>query len=428
LNQYTKHIDRPKYIGRTAFDMISPQMQRALGGKPTYGESVLQQSEYTEFWLRDYSLNTSSNVVNMGTPGTNWAYQVKPKEFLYPRGRLIVAGGEDFEVLHDGPNPYWHGRWPFISMRLKPVPWMFHGVSELRNKIPLQDVVNHILAGILDMVKKAINPVLMFPNNAFSPSVQASMDPSMPNAKLAYNPQAVNQPSYSQSPDLPSFVYNTMQYAEQAVQDDSGLLDLPGLSRKKISPAGDTLSQLKESQQTIMRLRGRYIEMAVQEVGTQMTSNFPQFYTLERRMFMHGTDGVTTQDVFDWNPKTMIPAETDPEQFIRNFAFKVTPGSLLNANRVEQATMAMALRRQKDMSRKTLLEILDMGNLYEKIKMELQEENEDAVREALVTQLLSAMPGLAPLMQGLQGGGKAPGEPSGGGKGSKNPGNLIKQE
>lgn len=441
LNTYTKSMARPRYIGQTAFDMLSPQMQRAIGSKPQFGESVLAQSEYTEFWIRDYSINTSSNVIPMGDKGTNWFYEVKPGEFLYPRGRLIICGGQDLECLHDGPNPFWHGRWPFVGIRLKPVPWQFHGISELRTKIPLQDIVNHILAGILDMVKKAINPTLVFPNNAFSTAVQSSMDPSMPNAKLAYNPQAISKPEYARPPELPSFVYNTLQYAEQSLQDDSGLLDLPGLSRKKVSPAGDTLAQLKESQQTIMRLRGRYIEMAVSEIGEQMTPNYFQFYTLERRMFLHGQMGVLPQDVFDWNPKTLIPQGINPEQYIRNFSFKVTPGSLLNANRVEQATLAMALRRQGDFSRKTLFEILDMGSLYDKVVRELQEEQEQMVRSAMVQQLLTAFPALSGILGpgaggpgggGPPGGGKPPGGSNQGGnqpgKGGKNPDNLVRSE
>lgn len=435
LNTYTKSMARPRFVGQTAFDLLSPQMQRAIGAKPQFGESVLAQSEYTEFWIRDYTINTSQNLIPMGEPGTNWYYEAKPGEYLYPRGRLIITGGKDLECLHDGPNPFWHGRWPFIGLRLKPVPWMFHGISELRTKIPLQDIVNHILAGILDMVKKAINPVLMFPNNAFSTAVQSSMDPSMPNAKLAYNPQSISKPEYARAPELPSFVYNTMQYAQEQLQDDSGLLDVAGLSRKKVTPAGDTLGQLKEPQQTIMRLRGRYIELAVGEVGEQMTPNYFQFYTLERRMFLHGQMGVLPQDVFDWNPRTLIPQGVDPQQYIRNFSFRVAPGSLLNANRTEQATLAMALRRQGDFSRKTLFEILDMGSLYDKVIRELQEEQQQMVQSAMVQQLMAAFPQLAGLFgpgMGGGGGGVPPGGSNQGGnqprKGEKNPENLVKAE
>jgi hypothetical protein len=440
LSTYTKNIAKPAFIGKTAFNMLSPQMQRALGGRPQYGESVVAQAKYTEFWLQDYSLNISKNDIRMGLEKSNWFYIVKPGERLYPRGRLIITGGEDFQTMYDGPNFHWHGRYPFICIRLKPVPWQFHGVSELRTKIPLQNIVNHILAGVLDMVKKAINPPLLFPSNAFSTSIQQSMDPSMPNSKLAYSPQSVSPPAYARPPELPSWIFNTMQYAEQSLQDDSGLLDLPGMARKKVSPAGDTLSQLKENQQTIMRLRGRHMEYAIAELGEQMTTNFLQFYTLSRRMMLNGIQGVTPQDVFDWNPETMVPAGVPPDQYVRNYSFKVTPGSLLNTNRQELSMLAMALRRQGDMSRKTLFEMLDMGPLYDKVMRELDEEKQRSLQEAVIQALMQAVPALGQMLGGGGGGaGGGPGgpkglppkggqPPEGGGKGSQNPGNLIKQE
>lgn len=426
---YTKSISKPAYVGKTAFSMLSPQMQRVLAGRPTFAESAIPHAGYNEFWIRDYSLNTSDKIVDLGEPGTNWFYRVKPGEMLYPRGRLIITGGDNFARLFDGPNPHWHGRWPYICIRLKPVPWQFHGVSELRTKIPLQNIVNNILAGILDMIKKAVNPALIYPSNAFGDAVQRAMDPSMPNLKLSYSALSMAAPQYARPPEMPSYVVNTMQYAEQALQDDSGLLDLAGLSRKKISPAGDTLSQLKENQQTIMRLRGRYMEFAVSELGEQMIPNFLQFYTLQRRMHMLGQHGVMPEDVFDWNPKTMIPAGVAPDQYIRNFAFQVVPGSLLNANRQELATLAMALRRQGDMSRKTLFQMLDIDPMYDKVMKELDEEKQRSLQEAVIGALMQAAPAIGGLFQG----GGQPGKPGAlaaqsGGKGSRNDTNVIAPE
>jgi len=107
--------------------------------------------------------------------------------------------------------------------------------------------------------------------------------------------------------EMPAYVQNTLQYSQNEMDDDSGLLDLSGLARKKVTPAGDTLQGLKESQQTIMRLRGRYIEIAIRDLGEQMTPNIDQFYTMQRRMWMFGRSGVTYQDVWDANMATMVP-------------------------------------------------------------------------------------------------------------------------
>lgn len=407
LSRYAKPMQKPGNMGSTGFDMLSPQMQNWVGSPREFGESAIAQAWYRELWVKDYSVNTSQNIIRMGTPGTNWYYEVKPNHPLYPRGRLILTGGSEHHVLYDGPNYFWHGKFPFVPIRLKPVPWQFHGVSELRSKIPLQDIVNTILAGVLDMIKKAINPPLLFPDNAFSDAIKNTLDPNMPNAKIGYNPMAATTPQWQNPPILPQFVTNTMQYAQNEMDDDSGLLDLAGQARKKVSPAGDTLQELKETQQTIMRLRGRYIEMAVRDLGDQMVPNSCQFYTLSRRMWMFGRFGVTYQDVFDANLSTFVPAGRQPVEHSQGFSFELAAGSLLNSSQTDVRMLAMALRRQQDMDRKTLYDQLDMETLYVQVEKGLKQEQTEAAQNIAAGQLQAAQaaagppPGTAPLHSGV---------------------------
>ena len=406
LSRYAKPMQKPGNMGSMKFEMLSPQMQNWVGTPREFGDSAIAQTWYREFWIKDYSLNTSQNVIRMGEPGTNWYYEVKPGQALYPRGRLIMTGGSEHHVLYDGPNFFWHGKFPFVMLRLKPVPWQTHGLSELMSKIPLQDIVNTILAGVMDMIKKAVNPPLLFPDNAFSDAIKNALDPNMPNAKIGYNPMAAGKPEWQNPPNLPSYVSNMVQYAQNEMDDDSGLLDLGSIARKKVSPAGDTLEQLKESQQTIMRLRGRYIELGVRDLGEQMTPNICQFYTLNRRMWMFGRAGVTYQDVFDANLSTFVPAGHSPIEHSMLFSFEVGAGSLLNVNQGDQRMLAMALRRQKDMDRKTLYQQLDMEQIYSQVEKGLEQEQNDAnaaqVKALLLAKSLQGPPQVGPDGQPIQ--------------------------
>jgi hypothetical protein len=413
LSSYQRPLNRPQQLGGISFEMLSAQMQNWIGAPREFGESVVSQAWYREFWLRDWGINTSQNTIDMGRG--NWAYRVKPGELLYPRGRLIVTGGDDLQVMYDGPNFFWHGRFPFIQLRLKPVPWQTLGLSELTSKIPLQDIVNTVLAGTLDMVKKAVNPALLYPDNAFSDAVKRNLDPSMPNAKIGYSPLAPQPPQFSIPPVLPSYVPNLASYAQQEMDDDSGLLDLASLGRKKITPAGDTLDSLKESQQTVMRMRGRYIETALRDGGEQMVPNFFQFYTMQRRMQMYGPKGLTYQDVFDANTRTLIPSGVEPMDHARIFNFEIAPGTLLAVNRTENQLLAMGLRRQGDISRKTLYEMMDMGSIYEKVKKELDEERAEMMEQAAAAAAQQAQAVGAPMPAHKMG------------KGSDNIDNLTKQ-
>jgi len=325
-----------------AWKVLSPQMRRLFGQSGRqYRDSVIPMALYREFWLRDEQRNTSDQIVFVGDKSKEYGYEVLPGDKLYPRGRLICMGGP--VVLYDGPNPFWHGQFPFAAMRLNRVPWQWPGVSEFRNQIPLQDIMNNILAGILDAVKKAVNPPLLAPDNAFGQAVKRNLDPNMPGAKVFYSPASMAAPQYAAAPVLPSFVFQTMLYAQQELDAQSGFIDMSAVSRKGIIPSADTIEQMLSGQQTLVRLKVRYVEAFLKEIGQQFVPNFYQFYTLGRRIQMLGSDGITFED-YDYNPGTMVPAGVPAEEHWRSFQFLVQPGSLLKSSRQPQQLLMLNLR------------------------------------------------------------------------------------
>ena len=371
LSRYSMGPQSPSHMPQHLFEILSPQMQRVIGGAPQQLSTAFPMATYREFWMEDWSMNQSNVTVMVGTPGTNWCYKVKPKEFLYPRGRLFVMGGD--VLLHDGPNPYWHGMYPYEAIRLNAVPWQWLGVSELRPLIPLQDIINNTLAGVIDAVRKAVNPIFMAPQNAMSDSVLNSIDWSMPGAKLRYNSNATRPPEFGSAPQLPPFLMQLIQLAAREMDQSSGVAAVDEAVRKNQVPSGDTLEQIRETKQTPIRLKGRNIEIFLRTLGQMSVFNVFQFYGIRRRMFMMGTSGLTNAD-FDWDPGTVIPKGKDPQEFARNFSFLVEQGSLLNVNRVERAVTIQRLRQAKDIDRRTMYENLDLGLDYNNIEKNLKTE------------------------------------------------------
>ena len=376
-SQYQMHSSQGAgqgVLGKT-WQVLSPQLKRLFGQSGSqFRDSVIPMALYREFWLRDSQKNTSDKRVFVGNMAKEWGYWVEPGKKLYPRGRLIIMGGP--VVLHDGPNPFWHGQFPFSALRLNRVPWQWPGVSEFRNQIPLQDIMNNILAGILDAVKKAVNPPMLAPDNAISANVKKNLDPNMPGAKIWYSPASIAPPFYAQTPVLPGFVFQTMLYAQQELDSQSGFIDLGSVSRKGIIPAADTLEQMKEGQQTLVRLKVRYIEDFVGDIGQQQIANFFQFYNLGRRVIMLGDKGKTFED-YDYEPGNMVPAGKNAEEHWRSFQFLVQPGSLLKSSRIPEQTIKLMMRRMGDFDRKNLFEAMDMGSLTESVEKNLREEGQD---------------------------------------------------
>lgn len=371
FSRYSPTPDRPGHLPAMLYDNLSPAMKRLVGNQTKSLNSTYPEALYREFWIQDWSMNESNVAVKMGRQGTNWSYVVKPGERLYPRGRLLCMGGR--AVMDDGPNPYWHGKYPFGMLRMNAVPWQILGLSDLNSMVQLQDIINNILAGVIDMIKKATNPGFYAPKNAFTEGQWETLDWSMPGFKAAYSPVAAQKPDFTQAPNLPSYVMQMMMLAAREMDTSSGIAAVNQAAQKKQVPSGESLDRIKEAQLTPIRLKGRNIEVFLRDLGSQQISNIFQFYTTKRRLYMLGQKGLTFED-FDWDPGTMIPDGVNAEDHARRFKFMIEPDSLLNARRVEKAMVMLRLRLMGDMDRKHLYEILDLGYDVEDVEKELKRE------------------------------------------------------
>jgi hypothetical protein len=265
-------------------------------------------------------------------------------------------------ILYDGPNPWWHGRPPFADLRMNIVPWQYYGLSDIKQLIPLQDIINNILAGVMDMVKKAVNPGFYGPKNAFSDAVWHSLDWAMPGFKAQYSATASQAPQFAPQPNLPSFVMQVVQLAMREMDESSARAVGSEALRKNQMPAGDTIEKINQTRQTTFRLKGRRIESFLQVLGDMNLYNIFQCYDRNRRITMLGPDGATRAD-FDWNPGTMIPAGVLPEDHVKQFAFEIKQGSLLNIDHDEKLQQLYLLKKLGAVSNRTLwknLEALDI--------------------------------------------------------------------
>jgi hypothetical protein len=263
-------------------------------------------------------------------------------------------------------------------LRMNAVPWQIMGLSDLNSMTQLQDIINNILAGVIDMIKKATNPGFFAPKNAFNEAQWESMDWGMPGMKAAYSPVSSQKPDFTQAPNLPSYVMQMMMLAAREMDSTSGAAAINQAAQKKQVPSGDSLDRIKEAQQTPVRLKGRNIEVFLRDLGSQQISNIFQFYSLKRRMYLLGEKGKTFED-FDWDPETMIPAGEQAEDHARRFKFMIQPDSLLNAKRVEKAMLYLRLRLAGDMDRKHLYEALDIDLDPEEVEKELKREAQAGV-------------------------------------------------
>jgi hypothetical protein len=352
----------------------------AIGEQEVLGIQTTERTFIAEGFVSHNSVNTSNQEIVMGDATNPWktAYTVRPKELLYPRGRLIVMAGR--EIVEDTPNPYWHGMFPFSLLRLNAVPWQLYGMSDCRSWSDLQDIINTILAGVIDMIKKAVNPPFFAPKTAFSEQVWNSLDFSMPGARAAYNAVSPQGPQMFKTGELPGYVLPTLQHITREMNERSGIAAVGEAVRKKQVPGGDTLDQIRMSQQGPIRYKGRNIETCISELGQQMVPNIFQFYNKDERIKVPTPPG-STPEFMDWKGSEMVPSNIQPAEHIKKFEFTVIEGSLLGVQRVEQMMNLMKLRQSREISRTTFFEklnklgfiSLDAANEEKLLMKEMQE-------------------------------------------------------
>ena len=371
FSKYDLAASSPAHVSPQLFMSLSPGMRRKISSQPEMTHSVYPKAEYREFWLKDSTIHNGQKEILMGRSGTNWCYTVQPGQPLYPRGRVIsMASGE---ILDDQPNPYWHGRFPFAMLRLNAVPWQWHGMGVMKPWMTMQDVINQIMAGVLNMTKLAVNPPMMAPKNAFSTEAWKALNMSRPNEKAQYSANAPYKPEFRPAPQLPAYVLQLNNIVSQEMDMSSGASAMADASRKKQVPSGDSLEQIQQARNTPIRLMGRAIEGFIGELGLLFIPNLLQFYTAERRTDLLGTHGLTPAD-YDASPGTLVPHGMEPETYARKFKFTVERGSLLSVQRVERINYAIRLFSMKAMSLRQLYRVLDLNIDIDRMVGEMVEE------------------------------------------------------
>lgn len=364
---------KPDHMDAYTWQGLAPQMKRLLGKRVLVPEQmssgIFKSVEVQEYYIDDPSVNESSRPVLMRDPRLrldehNYWYWVPPGAPLYPRKRLVIFAGDS--VIYDGPSPYWHGLYPFACLRTNPVFWSFWGLSKYRDLIPVNDAINQIVAGILDLIKKALNPVVIAKGSSVSREAWNNFFPDMPGAKLRLESAMANPAAdvqFSRPPEIPAYVFQMLQaYLGPEFDRMSGFLDVSALGGKKQVPGGDTIEQMRDALPSSMRLEGRAIEIFLRDAAIQAVSHVLQFYTKDRRIEILGEDGISMADFF--GEDTMVPGTDIPKyDYWRYFPVRVTPGSMHGGARDRNKQLHMALYQMGVISRQKLLEVLEIDDI-----------------------------------------------------------------
>lgn len=275
-----------------------------MAGPPRSGDCILYRT-----YMDDRTRNLSGRPLTMGEG--SFQYIVEPGGYLYPTKRLVVTT-QDL-ILYDGPNPYWHGKYPFARLHLWKLPWHFLGQSQLRSLVPVQNAINlagkHMKMGIEQWMDRQV----VLDKSAVSEATAKAYDSRKPGFTFKLKSNVVDPTKVVTKLEGPNpqvlaqnFAWFRDLCARFETLSETGNLEQLLAMRSQL-PAGDTLEKYQEMLTPGLRMEGRMMEAFLRRCSTQICFNTFQFMDSARRISILGDAGLLLED-FDFEPDSLVPA------------------------------------------------------------------------------------------------------------------------
>jgi len=395
---------RPSSISSEQWSKFSPQMQSVLGVRGGLGgTSDTLYPSVTErlYWFRDPSLNETSTTIRVGPRRANWSYLVEPGCPLFPRGRVLsVAGGR---VLDDTCVPYFHlgsptsPPGPYVEFLPLRTAWQgtsagSGSMSVTGNLIGPQDVLNRLMAGMLETIKAGLTPTIITPTDAISRSDLDNLSTTISGGKIEFNPlrSGGQPPKFREQPQFPSAAQWYTQMLMREMDQTTGSAAVDAAAQKEQIPSHDTMELIQNSRSAMVRLMGRRLENFMSRSGQMVVSTMLQFYSVGHRTAILGQRGLST---WDFSPMygSLMQGGMLPEKFVRKFQFSIRAGSALSFDKEQRAQLAVVLQRQGLLSKKNVLRALNAAGAM----IDIAENEKEMAQEALQNLAMSALSGQA---------------------------------
>lgn len=418
------------------------------GSTPNSKLGALPVVDLFYMYIDDKSRNETGNTILMGDWDRNpdgslislnhWSYEVKPGEDRYPFKRLIIFTRSC--VLYDGPSPYWHGMFPVAKFTPEPFPDLWFGISPLWACLPLQESLNKLYRAFDDHIQVFLKPPVSGDRRSMSPGEIANLDPRKPGQRWLRNPGQAEMKRVD-VPMLDPFAPKYEEMLRSRMDELAGIRNLTSILGLNQLPEGETIDKLLAAMTPEVRARSRSLETYQTEIGTMMAYNIPEFYDEPRVFEILGEDGLTAE-LYDFDPGTLVPAYTngdyaprgrageayyDPEtgtvverrrtdvdlrprwqrarESMRQYRFKVEPGSLMESASTSKRMLYLMLRSKKDIDRYTLLEELNVPNIGSRPAGTIQQRLDAEIANEMKVAAMASMGGA---LGGPVGGGGLP--------------------
>lgn len=347
-------------------------------------------------WVKDETI-VEEMVKTIDDQGNETdAYEQRKK---YPRGRKICICGD--VVLHDGPNPYEDGEFPYEKLSNYLLPREFYGISEVENLESPQKTFNKLVSFALDVLVLMGNPVWIIPTSSGIDTDTVVNRPGM-----ILEPDGVNHGIQRQEGvQLQPYVFQLIDSMQRWFDTVGGSNDITrGVSPSGVS-AASAISQLQDAAQTRIRQKMRNLDAYLKSVGRHWLSRVLQFYSVQRvYRVTNNLDGTTKYFRFSIGQRAdgqkvarIVPYMTVGKRFIEEemreipiqvqsqFDVQVQTGSSLPFAKAEKEQRLYALFDRGVIDAEEVLNGLDYPNaqlVLERVAKKAQQQAEAEAQAA----------------------------------------------
>jgi hypothetical protein len=259
-------------------------------------------------YLKDSRTNKTGKILRLGPweegkPLAPWSYEVRPREPIFPFGRMVVWGNK--KMLYDNTSPYWMAKFPLIKFTLNPWPMSWFGKAPLWDCIPLNTSINNNLRVIDDHCAQVAQPGAVGDRNV-SRAEMDKFNTRAPGYKIRTNMASGKGITVVNPPPLDQLIWEVIKWCQETMQKISGTADPSAMASLAQIPSDDTIDTIMKAMTPGVRLRSRILEGCFKDLAEMFLWCNAEWDSMMKRIVKLGPDAVTKED-YDYNPKTFIP-------------------------------------------------------------------------------------------------------------------------
>lgn len=304
-----EYPDKAAFIKPDLIDLVQGDkvdLDQVKFRSPTDVKTVIEGSSVYDIGARDQTLKLTLYLKDnefleeeIKERDSDGAEQVRYAQRLkYPNGRKIcVASGI---LLHDGPNPYEDGAFPYFRLVNYMDPRSFWGIGDVEQLTGPQKTFNKVISFVLDVLTLMGNPIWVVDTTS---GIDTDNLFNRPGAVIEKEPGT--EARREEGVQLQPYVLQLIDRLKLWFDDISGNNDVSrGVNPEGGVTAASAIENLQNAAQTRVRQKSRNLDAALQNMGQLYLSRILQFRTAPQVYRITNNQNVTKYFRFHVAPQT----------------------------------------------------------------------------------------------------------------------------